>query len=398
MNVGVYHSSNISKSSIDFEFYYYDYGFYSVKGYGYIYDVSRNRYFATAEIAGWNINGTYQSSDIWVYDVSLNISGIGSVDIWSLNLNSSNYSAVDFEDLASKIAHDMLKQDDSIFGSDYNDFIYGEGGDDEIRGLDGSDYIDGGSGYDTSVYFGSRSNYTLGLDDYSRVVVTYYNGDVDILASVEAIRFYSDVTLVVDEIFPSARYLDVRAQVIGSTYALPGLRDFDSNFHGIDSVNTNTSITSNYKFHGLIDANGDGSSEAVYTNTLSGRWATATVDPLTGLIDYSQNGSDGTTRIVGIYVDPLVASALVAQGGEFDSQRRFQNDLSIDNLSAKISRDFDGDGYQEVYWKTNDGTAYLRALMHADGNIQYANYQNRQQMTDYLTANGNTNAIASIII
>ena len=52
---------------------------------------------------------------------------------------------------------------------------------------------------------------------------------------------------------------------------------------------------------------------------------------------------------------------------------RFQNDLENDNLTAKHSGDYEGDGIHEVYWKTNDGTAYLRSLMHADGNIRYAN-------------------------
>ena len=41
-----------------------------------------------------------------------------------------------------------------------------------------------------------------------------------------------------------------------------------------------------------------------------------------------------------------------------------------------------------VFWRTSDNSAYLRALMHADGNIRYANYQNEQQMTQYLTDNG----------
>ena len=41
--------------------------------------------------------------------------------------------------------------------------------------------------------------------------------------------------------------------------------------------------------------------------------------------------------------------------------------------------------------------AYLRALMHADGNIQYANYQNQTQMSDYLTAQGYTEIISDII-
>ena len=80
-----------------------------------------------------------------------------------------------------------------------------------------------------------------------------------------------------------------------------------------------------------------------------------------------------------------------------NSQVRFQNDLKIDNLIAKKSNDFDSDGIHEVYWKTADGTAYLRALMHADGNIRYANYQSEAQMSDYLTSNGYESVISEIV-
>ena len=66
----------------------------------------------------------------------------------------------------------------------------------------------------------------------------------------------------------------------------------------------------------------------------------------------------------------MVELGIVTQGGDHDSQRRFQNDLVLDNLTAKSAGDYDGDGFQEVYWKTNDGTAYLRALMHADGTFK----------------------------
>ena len=48
-------------------------------------------------------------------------------------------------------------------------------------------------------------------------------------------------------------------------------------------------------------------------------------------------------------------------------------------------------------WKTNDGTAYLRALMHDDGNIRYANYQSEDLMSEYLTNNGLSDSIAEII-
>ena len=57
---------------------------------------------------------------------------------------------------------------------------------------------------------------------------------------------------------------------------------------------------------------------------------------------------------------------------------RFQSDLGNDNLTVKYSGDYDGDGIHEFYWKINDDTAYLRSLMHADGNIRYANDKSKK--------------------
>tara|TARA_Y100000991_G_C21785570_1_gene269078 strand:+ start:370 stop:639 length:270 start_codon:yes stop_codon:yes gene_type:complete len=74
----------------------------------------------------------------------------------------------------------------------------------------------------------------------------------------------------------------------------------------------------------------------------------------------------------------------------------FKMTFIIDNLIVKTSGDYDSDGDQEVYWKTNDGTAYLRALMHADGNTQYVNYQSEEQMSDYLTSNGYESTLSEI--
>ena len=47
-------------------------------------------------------------------------------------------------------------------------------------------------------------------------------------------------------------------------------------------------------------------------------------------------------------------------------------------------------------WKTNNTSSYIRALMHADGNIRYANYQSEDQMKEYLTANGDDSVITDI--
>ena len=183
---------------------------------------------------------------------------------------------------------------------------------------------------------------------------------------------------------------------VGQEYSLSNIRDYDGNLHATTST-VSTTVSSSYKYQGLLDVNTDGTKEAIYTNKESGRWVTASVDSTTGLTDFSDYGKEGTTRIVGIYIDPLVQSGDVIKDSDFDSQRRFQNDLEIDNLLVKTAGDFDGDGFQEVYWKTTDDTAYLRALMHDDGNIQYANYQSESQMTEYLTANGFSSTISEII-
>ena len=117
----------------------------------------------------------------------------------------------------------------------------------------------------------------------------------------------------------------------------------------------------------------------------------------TNNVDWSDHGKGGGTRIIGIYIDPLVTSGDVVQFSDHDSQYRFQNDLGLNNLIVKTTGDYDSDGIQEVYWKTADGTAYLRSLMHDDGNIRYANYQSEEQMKEYLTANGDSSVISDIV-
>jgi len=183
---------------------------------------------------------------------------------------------------------------------------------------------------------------------------------------------------------------------VGNTYHLTAIRDYDGNIHATSGSISNE-IKYSYKYQGKLDVNKDGVSEAIYTNKKSGRWVTAYVNDFTGEIDYSDYGAGGTTRIVGIYIDPLVTSGDVVQYSDHDSQHRFQNDLKLDNLLVKTAGDYDNDGFQEVYWKTADGTAYLRSLMHSDGNIQYANYQSEEQMRNYLTSNGYSSEISNIV-
>jgi hypothetical protein len=159
------------------------------------------------------------------------------------------------------------------------------------------------------------------------------------------------------------------------------IRDFDGNDLG---------KYENWKIIGAIDLQSDGDKEYVFVNPVIGRWASVGVDPLTGIVNFANHSWGGDTRVVGIYEDPLVKNGQVIKGSDFDSQKRFQNDLFIDNLTLidNSGRDYDGNGLQEIYFKVNDGTAVLHALMHADGNIEYANYQSKSGLAEFMNAHG----------
>ena len=224
-----------------------------------------------------------------------------------------------------------------------------------------------------------------GTDYRDQIVETFYFEKNEI---TNLISFFSDIYYGVAK--ESSRTYEQN-----QTYELGGIKDFDGNPHANPGTISDLAKQS-YKYQGMVDVNKNGESEAIFTNKITGRWATSSISSI-GEIDYTDYGKDGTTRIVGIYIDPLVTSGDVVQFSDHDSQYRFQNDLKIDNLLVKTSGDYDSDGVQEVYWKTADGSAYLRSLMHADGNIRYANYQSEEQMSNYLTNNGYESVISDII-
>jgi len=227
-----------------------------------------------------------------------------------------------------------------------------------------------------------------GTDYRDQIVETFYFNEND--GSLEKmISLFSDI-------YYGVAKESSKEYSLSQEYELGGIKDFDGNPHA-NTGDISAEAKQSYKYQGTLDVNNDGVKEAIFTNKETGRWVTARTEEGTGEIDYTDHGSDGITRIVGIYEDPLVKSGDVIAGSAHDSQTRFQNDLLIDNLIVKTSGDYDGDGDQEVYWKTTDGTAYLRALMHSDGNIQYANYQSEEQMTAYLTANGFSSTVSEII-
>jgi hypothetical protein len=173
------------------------------------------------------------------------------------------------------------------------------------------------------------------------------------------------------------KFLQDPSQYIGA------IRDFDGN---------NLGSPEGWKSIGSVDIQGDGDTEYIFVNPIIGRWASVGANS-NNIIDFNNHGRGGDTRVVGIYIDPLVESGEVVRGSAFDSQRRFQNDLFIDNLTLLAGDDYDGDGLQETYFRVNDGTAVLHAYMHADGNIRYANYQSEADLEQFMTDNGIDNSV-----
>jgi hypothetical protein len=160
------------------------------------------------------------------------------------------------------------------------------------------------------------------------------------------------------------------------------IKDYDGN---------NLGASDSWRLIGTADVQGDGDSESIFVNASNERWAS--VGDVNGTVDFNKNGLGGDTRVVGIYIDPTLKNQPQNRGGPFDSQRRFQNDLKIDNLNFLAAADYNKDGFQDMYFRLGDGTAVLRALMHKDGNIQYANYQSKDDLTTFMTANNVSSSI-----
>ncbi len=163
---------------------------------------------------------------------------------------------------------------------------------------------------------------------------------------------------------------------------MESIRDYDGN---------NIGSSSSWKLLGDADIQGDGDLESILVNPANGRFAS--VGSVNGKVDFSKYGFDGDTRVVGIYIDPTLKDKPQNIGGPFDSQRRFQNDLRSDNLRLLAAGDYNKDGFQDLYFKLGDGSAVLRALMFKDGNIQYANYQSKSDLTAFMTANNVSSSI-----
>jgi hypothetical protein len=265
---------------------------------------------------------------------------------------------------------------DLLFADDGEDALDGGADADVLTGGLGDDTINGGSNVDTAVVRGNRSAYTVTQTSTGVFRVVGADG-TDTLTAVEFLQFDDQVLRLRPGTGVSVNFNTASPAVYQT--AMNAIRDFDGNALGGNG---------SWLRIGQADVNGDGDIDQILVNRAIGRFATVGTAP-DGLVYFADHSWAGETRVAGIYIDPLVAAGQVVAGSANDSQRRFQNDLQIENINRVLgANDYDDDGLQEVYFALTDGTAYLRAIMEFDGNIRYANYQSQQEVIDYLTANG----------
>jgi serralysin len=303
---------------------------------------------------------------------TLNYSSFSAAQL--INLNAETFSNVGGSFGNMTIARGTVIE--NAVGGTGRDTLVGNDVANVFTGGLGDDTLDGGSNVDTAIVRGLQSSYTITQTSIGVFRVVGADG-TDALTAIEYLQF-DDATL---RLLPGSGVTVNFETANPSVYqaSMNNIRDFGGNDLGGDG---------SWLRIGAADVNGDGDIDQILVNDALGRFATVGTAG-DGLVYFNDHGWAGETRVAGIYIDPLVASGEVAAGSGNDSQTRFQNDLEIENINRVLGADdYDGDGLQEVYFALNDGTAYLHAYMHADGNIRYANYQSQQEVIDFLTANG----------
>jgi hypothetical protein len=291
-----------------------------------------------------------------------------------IDLNPETFSNVGGSTGNMSIARGTVIE--NAVGGTGNDTLTGNDTVNRLTGGLGNDSINGGINVDTAIVSGVRAAYTVTQTATGVFQVVGADG-TDTLTAVEFLQFDDQVLRLRPGTGVSVNFNSPDPAVYQS--AMNAIRDFDGNALGGNGA---------WLRIGQADVNGDGDIDQILVNDGIARFATVGTAP-DGLTYFSDFSWAGETRVAGIYIDPLVTAGIVVAGSGNDSQRRFQNDLAIENINRVLGADdYDNDGLQEVYFALTDGTAYLRAIMEFDGNIRYANYQSQAEVITYLTANG----------
>jgi serralysin len=183
---------------------------------------------------------------------------------------------------------------DSLTGNIAENHLWGNAGRDTLTGGAADDILDGGSDFDTAVFSGVRSNYTItnNADDSFTVTDNREDGDgTDILTSINFAQFSDQVVILVDPGFTrtGSAESDRLNGDVGSDklYGLGG-NDVLNGYAGVDYMNGGTGSDTYY-----VDNTGDRVIEAA-----SG----GTADRVVSSISYT----------LGAYVEKLTGSGSVA--------------------------------------------------------------------------------------
>ncbi|WP_049731777.1 cadherin domain-containing protein [Rhizobium ecuadorense] len=123
-----------------------------------------------------------------------------SDELGNLGAFITGFSGVDAKTGAGNDEFAGSDIDDIFDGSGGNDLINGNAGNDKLTGGAGNDTINGGDGIDTAIFSGNFVNYSLAIDNGSRVVTSALEG-MDKLTDVEFARFADGVYSFATETF-----------------------------------------------------------------------------------------------------------------------------------------------------------------------------------------------------
>lgn len=213
-------------------------------------------YYGKFKSVNGDINGiinTYLSTSFDIIDFSFSISGL-KLDFKQVESLAMSHDALGFMKLA-------LNGNDTIYGSNFMDFLYGFNGNDKIYGGDDLDFIYGGLGND-KIYGGNGNS--------------FINGELgkDILTGGLALdRFFFDTTLGKSNVDTITNFVGDQLNLDKSIFTslTEGMLNKQELVFGTKALDANDYLIFNPKTHTLsYDADGSGAGKAIEFVVLTG--------------------------------------------------------------------------------------------------------------------------------
>ena len=153
----------------------------------------------------------------------------------------------------------------------------------------------------------------------------------------------------------------ITAYTIGQETTLDSIKDYDGSLHAGDNL---AATASSYKYQGMLDVNGDGIFEAIFTNKVSKRWVTAKVDSTTGQID-----DEALFYLNCRGLDKLKAQQVLLNG--FCNE--FVENIANENLKLELNK----------YITSSNSTGRIRPYFNHSVDTSFSTGVNAQNITTY---------------